>query len=303
MFSSNLSMRMSRTARVAVAAALGYVALSIAYSWPLAIRLSSVPHDPGDPLLTTWFLWWSTQAVPLTTPWWNAPMFYPATGVLAFSEHLLGLAPIAAPLNLLTGQPLIGHNVAFIATYALSAHRRALPRLHADEAARRSGRCRRRIRLRAVPASAGSPHPGPRVALDAGVPRGAAPLRPDRAAALGGARRPPPGSCRRSRAATTCSSWRSWSRSGSCGSRLADGRCGRSPSRRRHSPPARCVLLPSWSGYQASSTTLYGFKRSIGESAVLQRRHRRAALRERRAAGVGVGAGLPAGRGEPVPGS
>jgi hypothetical protein len=114
-------MRMSRPARVAVAASLGYVALAVAYSWPLAIRLSGVPHDPGDPLLTTWFLWWSTQAVPLTTAWWNAPMFYPATGVLAFSEHLLGLAPIAVPLTLLTGQPLIGHNVAFIATFALSA--------------------------------------------------------------------------------------------------------------------------------------------------------------------------------------
>ena len=114
-------MRMPRNARVAVLAVLGYAALAVAYSWPLAIRLSGVPHDLGDPLLTTWFLWWNTQALPLTAQWWNAPMFYPATGVFAFSEHLLGLAPIAAPLNLLTGQPLIGHNVAFIATFALSA--------------------------------------------------------------------------------------------------------------------------------------------------------------------------------------
>ena len=48
-------------------------------------------------------------------------MFYPATGVLAFSEHLLGLVPIAAPIIALTHQPLIGHNVAFIATFVLSA--------------------------------------------------------------------------------------------------------------------------------------------------------------------------------------
>jgi hypothetical protein len=114
-------MNLSRTARPAVIACFGYVALAVAYSWPLAIRLSGVPHDPGDPLLTTWFLWWNTQALPLTAQWWNAPMFYPATGVFAFSEHLLGLAPIAVPLNLMTGQPLIGHNVSFIATYALSA--------------------------------------------------------------------------------------------------------------------------------------------------------------------------------------
>jgi hypothetical protein len=101
-------------------AASAYIALAIAYTWPLAIRLNGVPHDPGDPLLTTWFLWWSTRAVPLTAAWWNAPMFYPAAGAFGFSEHLLGLAPIAAPINLLTGQPLIGHNVAFIATFALS---------------------------------------------------------------------------------------------------------------------------------------------------------------------------------------
>lgn len=111
------------TNRRAVAlAALGYVLVAVAYTWPLAVRLGGVPHDPGDPLLTTWFLWWSgTQAIPLTAAWWNAPAFYPATGVLAFSEHLLGLAPIAAPLIALTHQPLIGHNVAFISTFVLSA--------------------------------------------------------------------------------------------------------------------------------------------------------------------------------------
>lgn len=113
---------MSRNARAVGLASLAYVALAAAYTWPLPIRLNGVPHDLGDPLLTTWFLWWSgSQAVPLTAHWWNAPMFYPATGVLGFSEHLLGLVPIAAPLIALTHQPLIGHNVAFIATFVLSA--------------------------------------------------------------------------------------------------------------------------------------------------------------------------------------
>ena len=113
---------MSRNARAVGLASLAYVAVAVAYTWPLPIRLAGVPHDLGDPLMTTWFLWWSgTQAVPLTAHWWNAPTFYPATGVLAFSEHLLGLVPIAAPLVALTHQPLVGHNVAFIATFVLSA--------------------------------------------------------------------------------------------------------------------------------------------------------------------------------------
>jgi hypothetical protein len=115
-------MRIRHNARALGLASLAYLAVAAAYTWPLPIRLAGVPHDPGDPLMTTWFFWWSgTQAVPLTVHWWNAPMFYPATGVLGFSEHLLGLVPIAAPLIALTHQPLVGHNVAFIATFVLSA--------------------------------------------------------------------------------------------------------------------------------------------------------------------------------------
>ena len=48
-------------------------------------------------------------------------MFYPAAGTFAFSEHLLGQAPIAAPLIALTGSPLFGYNVTLLATYVLSA--------------------------------------------------------------------------------------------------------------------------------------------------------------------------------------
>ena len=110
------------TTRAIGLAFLAYLAVAVAYSWPLAIRLGDVPHDLGDPLMTTWLLWWSgTQALPLTAEWWNAPAFYPATGVFAFSEHLLGLVPIAAPLMAMTGDPLVGHNVTFIATFVLSA--------------------------------------------------------------------------------------------------------------------------------------------------------------------------------------
>ena len=99
-----------------------YTFLTLAYTWPLAANLShGVAHDAGDPILNAWILWWTTRAVPLTAQWWNAPIFYPAAGALAFSEHLLGLAPIAAPLIMLTGNPLVGYNVAVIATYVLSA--------------------------------------------------------------------------------------------------------------------------------------------------------------------------------------
>ena len=72
-------------------------------------------------MLNAWILWWTTKAVPLTAHWWNAPIFYPAAGTLAFSEHLLGQAPIAAPLIALSGSALLGYNVTLIATYIFSA--------------------------------------------------------------------------------------------------------------------------------------------------------------------------------------
>jgi hypothetical protein len=111
-----------RTARLVAVICGTYLAVTVAYTWPLVLHLGhGIAHDPGDPLLNAWILWWSTRAVPLTTPWWNAPDFFPATGTLAFSEHLLGLAPISAPLIALTHLPLLGYNVALIATFVLSA--------------------------------------------------------------------------------------------------------------------------------------------------------------------------------------
>ena len=67
-------------------AALGYLVITIAYTWPLPRHiLHGVAHDAGDPILNAWILWWTTKAVPLTAAWWNAPIFYPAPGALAFS--------------------------------------------------------------------------------------------------------------------------------------------------------------------------------------------------------------------------
>ena len=80
-------------------AALGYVAFAVVQTWPLATHLPSViPSDLGDPVLNVWVVWWNAHAVPFTATWWNAPAFWPSTGALAFSEVLLGLAPITTPI-------------------------------------------------------------------------------------------------------------------------------------------------------------------------------------------------------------
>ena len=107
--------------RAVLLAAAALAALTCAYTWPLsAYATSAIAHDRGDPLLVTWILWWTSHAIPLTDAWWNAPAFYPSQGVLAFSENLLGLAPITAPIIALTQAPLVGYNAAFLLSYLLS---------------------------------------------------------------------------------------------------------------------------------------------------------------------------------------
>ena len=75
-------------------AAVAYAALAVALTFPLVLHLSSVvPHDLGDPLLSTAILWWNAHVPWFTERWWNGFAFYPAPGFLA----LLGSAPGREP--------------------------------------------------------------------------------------------------------------------------------------------------------------------------------------------------------------
>lgn len=101
-----------------LAAAIALAAITCAYTWPLVtVTGSAIAHDRGDPLIVTWILWWTSHTVPLTAAWWNAPAFYPSPGVLAFSENLLSLAPLTAPIIWLTESPLLAYNIAFLLSY------------------------------------------------------------------------------------------------------------------------------------------------------------------------------------------
>lgn len=99
-----------------------YACLTIALTWPLALHLSSaLPHDAEDPLLSTALLWWNAQVLPLTKRWLDGFFFYPSGGAVAFSDHRLGLMPVAAPLIWLGASPVLAHNVTLLLTYPLSA--------------------------------------------------------------------------------------------------------------------------------------------------------------------------------------
>ena len=98
-------------------AAIAFFVLALAWTWPLPLHLSSrFTHDPGDPLLVTYLIWWNAQAAPLTAAWWNAPFYWPLPGALALTEHVAGLSLITTPLQLLGASPLAAYNIVLIAS-------------------------------------------------------------------------------------------------------------------------------------------------------------------------------------------
>ncbi|HEV7768969.1 MAG TPA: hypothetical protein VGQ76_28510 [Thermoanaerobaculia bacterium] len=103
------------------AAALVFIALSVAMTWPLARVLDRAVTDPGDPFITTWVLdwdWYATFHAPLSL--FHANAFHPAKYSLAFSENLYGLALLLFPLRVFGVDALTAHNIALIAGFAFS---------------------------------------------------------------------------------------------------------------------------------------------------------------------------------------
>jgi hypothetical protein len=78
-------------------------------------------HDEYDPLLIAAILQWNATHVPFTQAWWQFPIFWPAPDALAFSEHFLGVTPIATPLIWLTGNPVVATNLTALLTFPLCA--------------------------------------------------------------------------------------------------------------------------------------------------------------------------------------
>lgn len=109
-------------ARDTLIAMLAFLVLAVAVTWPLATRLStSLPINSGDSLLNAWTLAWSSDRLGHgLRGFWQMPSYYPYTASAAFSENLLGVAVVAAPVYWLTHDAGVTYNVALILSYALS---------------------------------------------------------------------------------------------------------------------------------------------------------------------------------------
>jgi hypothetical protein len=114
-----------------LAAALVSVAALLAFAWPWVRDAAHAIPDAAqagnvlwgaDARLIVWILSWDVHAL-TTAPLhlFDANIYHPAPGMLAGSEHLLGLLPLSAPVFLTTGNPVLAANLAAMASYVLSA--------------------------------------------------------------------------------------------------------------------------------------------------------------------------------------
>src|SRR5437867_11984996 len=94
--------------RDVIVATLAYIALTLAFTWPLARGATrDIPGDFGDPILNAWIIAWDTSH--LGRGWWNANIFFPHPLALAYSEHLLPQALQVLPIQAAIGNPILSY--------------------------------------------------------------------------------------------------------------------------------------------------------------------------------------------------
>src|SRR5581483_1080083 len=112
-----------RIAAREIGAFLFFLLLTVAFTWPLAIRLTTATSDLGDPLLNTWILDWDLYASTHDIAQiYQAPVFYPGKFPLAYSENLFGIALAAFPFYLAGCTPLAIYNLMVIFGFAFCGY-------------------------------------------------------------------------------------------------------------------------------------------------------------------------------------
>jgi hypothetical protein len=99
-----------------------FACLTLIATFPLVLHLGrALPGDLGDPLFSSWLLGWDADRLRHgLRGFWDAPILFPSRTTVAFSEHMLGIAAPIAPIIWLTGNPILGYDVAFLLTYVIA---------------------------------------------------------------------------------------------------------------------------------------------------------------------------------------
>jgi hypothetical protein len=115
-------MKRQITWREALYAGAGGAVLAVVMTWPLVLHLGSdIGKDLGDPLLQAWQVAWIGHAL-LHAPLhlWQANTFWPYDDTLAFSDALIGYAPVGLLSQSSPHAALVGYNLLFLFAYALA---------------------------------------------------------------------------------------------------------------------------------------------------------------------------------------
>ena len=99
-----------------------FALLAVLHTWPLATSLSYRSRIHDDTWLNAWAVSWVARQV-ANDPWhlFDANMFHPHGGALAYTEPLIVPGLIAAPILWFGGSALLAHNVLVLLGFTLTA--------------------------------------------------------------------------------------------------------------------------------------------------------------------------------------
>ena len=102
---------------------LGFGALTVLLTFPLAVQIGRVGRiDNGDGRFSIWNVAWVARTLvldPLHV--FDANIFYPHTGTLAYSESNLGAGALAVPVYWATHNAYAAHNFVLLLSFVFSA--------------------------------------------------------------------------------------------------------------------------------------------------------------------------------------
>lgn len=102
----------------------GFVALTIALTWPVASRLFTEVPAGGDAWQHIWNLWWVKQAllVEHTNPYHTGLLYYPDGVSLYFHTLVLTAGLVGIPLQLLGFNLIATYNLILLSTFVLAGY-------------------------------------------------------------------------------------------------------------------------------------------------------------------------------------
>src|SRR5258708_6522784 len=110
---------MMRSGLTAFGAGVFAICLAVFVTWPQALHMSTSIFSHHDPYFSIWRLTWVAHAL-ATQPLhlFDANIFYPASGTLAYSDATLLEGLLAAPFLWMHVSPVLVYNVLFMAGFA-----------------------------------------------------------------------------------------------------------------------------------------------------------------------------------------